>query len=128
MQIDTEAWTTGSEAARILGVSSTRVMAMAEEGSLEVIRPWPRMALISRRSMAEWVAGARPPKISALHVRRWLFKDQQVTSLADIDVNVMRDQVRAFIEDARPRWENERKDLWALQMASQLHRAATNAA
>lgn len=114
-------WTTSSEAARLLGCSPQRVNQMTEEGSLEVLRPWPRVTLIGRRSIAEWLAGHRQSRIGIGFCRRHLLEQAGLRDIHDLDINVMRDQLRELIAAERPRWDNERADLWALNMASRLH-------
>jgi hypothetical protein len=123
MMLETTEWTTTSEAARLLGVSTQRVAAMADEGLLDIQRPWPHTALIGRRSLAERLAGTRPERIAPADARRWLLKRSGAKTVQEIDVNDVRDRLRDFIEETRPRWDNSRKDLWALNMASKLWRS-----
>jgi len=119
--INADEWTTASEAARLLGVSSQRIIRMADEdGSLDVIRPWPHVTLVGRRSLAAWLAGARQERIGPANARRWLLKQCQAAQVQEIDIDVARDRLRDFIEQARPRWTPVRKDLWALEMAGTL--------
>lgn len=118
--IDTEEWVTGSEAARLLDVTPQRVMNMADDGLLDVIRPWDRVALIGRRSIAEWLAGERPARIQPFDARRWLLKRYGVATVQEININIVRDALLEFVMDARPRWAKVRQDLWALEMADRL--------
>lgn len=120
MQLETEEWVTGSEAARLLSVTPQRVMTMADDGLLEVTRPWDRVALIRRRSIADWLAGNRPARIQPYDARRWLLKRYDVGSVQEININVVRDALLEFVMDARPRWTKVRQDLWALEMADRL--------
>ena len=119
MQLDTDAWCTAAEAARLLGVSPQRVNDMVnEDGLLDVIRPWDRVTLVSRHSLAEWLAGVRPPRIMRKDAREWACKQTGVDDLAALDREHVRDLMRQFIAAARPRWDAQRCDLWALNVAS----------
>lgn len=121
MQIETDEWITAGEAARLLGVTHTRVIQMAdEEGTLDVLRPWPRVVVIGRQSIEEWEAGGRQTRIKATMVRRWLLDTTKAATVQEVDINVVRDLLRDYIEANRPRWDAKRKDLWALDMASVL--------
>lgn len=119
--IDPAEWTTASEAARLLGVSSQRVFVMADDdGSLDVLRPWPRVTLISRKSIATWMSGQRQLSTRPADAKRWLLKRTQVDDLHALHIDVIRDEMREYIEIARPRWTHKRKDLWALETAYKL--------
>ena len=121
MKIETDEWTTASEASRILHCSHQRIMAMADDdGSLDAIRPWPHTLLIGRRSLAEWVAGARPQRIQPAQARAWVLERTGAGKIQELDIDVVRDLLREFIAEARPRWEAQRSDLWALTMAGRL--------
>lgn len=126
MQIETDEWMTASEASRLLGVTHTRIAAMADEdGSLDIIRPWPRMSLVSVASVTAWQGGARQPRIQPAQVRKWLLARMRAATVQELDIDVVRDEVRDFIEEARPRWADGKKDLWALDMASHLWRGGS---
>lgn len=120
MTLNPEDWTTAAEAARLMSIEPQRVLQLADDGALDVIRPWPRVTLIGRRSMAEYLAGYRQPKIGLPFARIWLLKHCQAASVQEIDIDTARDRLRDFIEEARPRWDATRKDLWALGMADSL--------
>lgn len=119
---DTDAWTTASEAARLLDVSPQRVQQMADDGIINVLRPWPHVSLVSRRSIAEWLAGDRPEPIRPRDARLWMLKHLGVDDVQRLDIDTVRDEMRAFIEFARPLWDSQRKDLWALSTAPRLFR------
>ena len=117
MNIDSDEFVTLSEAARLLGVSPQRVDTLADRGLLDVVRPWPYVTLIGRRSIAARLAGEQVTRIDTGNTRRWLR-----TARGDdvVEPYETRDYLRDFIETARPYWDNGRKDLWALNMASTL--------
>ena len=127
MIIDSDRWVTASEAARLLRCSPQRVLTMTEEGSVDALRPWPRVLLIGRESIASWLAGYRPPRIAVSDARRYICKRNEVSDVQTLDLDEVRDQLRAFIADARPRWESPRCDLWALDMAGKLMRSGSYA-
>ena len=109
-------WVTASEAARLLGCSHQRVSQLIDEGSVDSIRPWPYVTLIGRRSIAQRMAGQRQDRISVYEARRYIRDLDADTS----DLDLMRDSLREFIAQRRPRWEPQRLDLWALTMAQRL--------
>jgi hypothetical protein len=41
MNIETDDWVTMPEAARLLGLTTSRVHQMANQGLVESVRPWP---------------------------------------------------------------------------------------
>ena len=119
MQIETDDWVTAGEASRLLDVSHTRVIKMIDDdGSLDAIRPWDHVVLVGRESLDHWIGGARQPRIQPAQVRKWVLAKSTAASIQAMDIDVVRDLARDFIEEARPRWDNTRKDLWALNMAS----------
>ena len=121
MIIETDDWLTGGEAARLLDVLHSRVMAMAKkDGSLDFVQPWDHVTLVRRADVEAWMAGERQERIGPPQAKRWLLKRAQSASVNEMDINDVRDMLRDYIEDARPRWDNARKDLWALNMASTL--------
>lgn len=120
MDLNTDEWTTASEAARLLKVSSTRVGQLADDGVVDAIRPWPHVLLVGRRSIAERLAGDMPLRIVTSEARRWLEKRHQTAHVESIDINVAREDLLVFILERRPMWSKKRQDLWALGMASRL--------
>lgn len=122
MNINTDEWVGSSEAARLLSISPQRVSQLVSDGSLDVLRPWTHVTLVSRRSIAEWLAGARQQRLSAAEIRRWLMKRSGATDVADIELEQARDLLLEFIMEARPRWSKARQDLWALTAASEAWR------
>ena len=128
MHLETDEWVTVSEAGRLLDVSHQRVQQMADEdGTLDIVRPWPRVTLIGRLSLAEWLAGKRPPRIRPSDGKAYVLEHAEQPTLAAVNINVARDLLREFIGEARPRWTNLRLDLWALNTASTLyHRPGRN--
>jgi len=126
MNIETDEWITAGEASRLLGVSQERIRAMGnEDGSLERISPWPRVSLISRASVEDRLAGVRQVRIGPPQARRWALKRMGIETLGNADIDELRDVLLDFIMESRPRWAKVRQDLWALDMASRLWRAAT---
>lgn len=117
-----EDWTTGAEAARLMGLSRQRVGQMADEGVLEAVRPWPQVQLISRRSVAEWLAGGkeRMLPIVPMEIRRYVGRHTGGLTPRTIPRDRLEDLVGAFITERRPRWTPQRRDLWALEQAALL--------
>ena len=118
--IDPEAWTTASEAARLLGVTPQRVLTMADEGTIDVLRPWPRVALISMASVQARLDGERAERIMPADARRFVlarFGADSVHTLRPEDVQA---SLNLFIEGARPRWDLARRLRWAAGMTGRL--------
>lgn len=121
MHLDTDEWTTASEAARILGVSAQRVAKMAtEDGSLDACHPWPRVFLIGRSSLEAWMTGERQGRILPADARRFVLKHTGHTSIHLADPGDVEGWLLGFIIDARPRWSGERQREWATEMAGRL--------
>ena len=120
MNLNTDEWTTASEAARLLNVSATRVGQLADDGVVDAVRPWPHVLLVGRRSLAERLAGEMPERINTAQARNYLEKRHQTAFIETIDVNVGREELLEFILERRPLWPKKRQDLWALNMMSRL--------
>lgn len=116
--IDTSQWLTLSEAARILGVTHQRVFTMAEEGSLDIIRPWPRVALVSRQSVTAWLQGERLHRTDIGQAREWL-RERGVDPHREAAVQT-EGEMLAFIHHYRPRWDDARQREWAQRMTHRL--------
>jgi hypothetical protein len=120
--IETDEWVQAAEAARLLRVSRQRISMMAIEGIIETISPWDKLTLVSRRSVAERLAGAKPDPIRPRDARIWLFKRYEVTSMQDMLLPDVQDDMLAFIRWARPHWDQLRQERWALDTAPKLYR------
>lgn len=122
MLIDPDAWVQQSEAARLLRCSPQRVSDMIDEGLLDVLRPWDKVTLVGRRSIADWLMGIRPHPIRPRDARIWLLAKPEVTSVHDMDLPDVQDAMLEFITEVRPRWDQQRRELWALETAPKLFR------
>lgn len=124
MNLDTAEWITIGEAADLLGVSRQRVHALGDEGLLDVVHPWTRVTLVGRESVEarqhrKEFGVLQPSKAGAY---RWVAEHLDVKHVRRQDPDVVRDLVLAYVEHSRPRWDRRKKELWALDIASQLTR------
>ena len=123
MRIDSDDYMTVAEAAELLGVTHQRVHSMINEGVLQAERPWQTTVVVTRRSVAEWLAGARPPSIRPPAARAWLL-ERTGSDASALDIDTVRDEMLEFITAARPAWDSVRRDTWALSTAARLFRTA----
>ena len=124
MNLDTDEWTTASEAGRLLKITHQRVHQLANDGVIDAVRPWPHVLLVGRRSIAERLAGEMPTRIVTAEARRYLEERHNTRFIEDIDINVGREELLEFILARRPMWTKKRQDLWALNMMSRLRSQA----
>src|SRR5262245_3669115 len=120
MNIDTDQWCTASEAARLLGVSTQRVYAMADEGLLEAVRPWPMVRIVKRESVAARISEGSAEPLTVAGARRWVLTHGGGQLPSTLDAEVLRDLVRSYVEKMRPAWPDPRIDRHALDLASKL--------
>jgi hypothetical protein len=120
MDLNTDDWTTASEAGRLLNISHQRVNQLADDGVIDAVRPWPHVLLVGRRSIAERLAGEMPSRIVTAEARRWLLARHNTGFIENIDINTAREELLEFILERRPAWPKKRQDLWALNMTSRL--------
>lgn len=118
--IDPAEWTTASEAARLLGISHQRVLVLGDEGTIDVLRPWPRVALVSLASIAARQAGERAARVMPADARRDVLRRAGVRSIHELTEGDIEGHLVAFITDARPLWDTERCNAWATDMAQRL--------
>jgi hypothetical protein len=117
-------WTTVSEAARTIGVTPQRVSQMAADGHLDVIRPWPHIALVSLASLAAWQTGTRV-RLDMATARSHVLATSGAATMSDVDPSTVLDALLEFVVGARPRWSLTRCVDWAEAMTSRLWRSAT---
>jgi hypothetical protein len=72
MKIESDDWLTMPEAAKLLGVTSSRVQQMANQGLVESKRLWPRTRLIARRSVEDRAGWNTTTRLSRGTAMRWI--------------------------------------------------------
>jgi hypothetical protein len=136
MNIETDDWVTLSEAARMLGITPSRVNQMANQGLREVVRPWPRICLIGRRSVAERAGGDTVTRLSRGTAMRRIaarhgvagnpIRQDRLTAditrvIAGLDRKALRSELYEFVTEARPHWCERRRMAWADDLVVQVH-------
>jgi hypothetical protein len=124
-----------SEAARLLGLTASRVNQMVNQGLLEAVRPWPRVCLIARRSVAERAGRDAAERLSRGTAMRWVAarhgvadhptRPDRITAeikraVAGLDPKALRAELYEFITDARPHWSTSRRMAWVADLAGQV--------
>ena len=135
MKIETDDWVTESEAARLLGLTASRVGQMVNQGLLEALRPWPGVGLIARRSVAERAAGEPAARVSRGTAMRWIaarhavaghsVRPDRITADIDrvvtgLDRKALRSELYEFITEARPHWNESRRQTWVADLAARI--------
>lgn len=118
--INPDEWTTASEAARLLGISSTRVLMLADDGVIDVLRPWPRVALVSMESIRARQAGEQLPRLMTTDARRYVLSRANARSIHELIPSDIEGHLIAFITEARPLWDAERRVGWVEDMQQRL--------
>jgi hypothetical protein len=124
MNIETDDWVTMPDAARLLGLTTSRVHQLANQGRLVAIRPWPRVCLIARGSVAERTGAITSTRLSRGTAMRWIaarhgvaghpVRPDRLTAdirrvIAGLDRTALRSELREFVTEARPKWSESRR-------------------
>jgi hypothetical protein len=135
MNIETDDWVTLPEAAKVLGLTTSRVHQIANHGELEVIQPWPRVRLVARRSVTERLGRNTAIRLSRGTAMRWVaarhgvaghpVRPDRITAdinrlVAGLDAKALRSGLNEFITAARPQWNKSRRMAWVADTAAQI--------
>jgi hypothetical protein len=106
---------------------------MVNQGLLEAVRPWPRVCLIARRSVAERTGGDGTQRLSRGTAMRWVaarhgvaghaIRPDRITAdikrvIAGLDPNALRSELHEFITEFRPHWSKSRRMAWVADLAA----------
>jgi hypothetical protein len=135
MNIETDDWVTMPEAAKVLGLTTSRVHQMANQGGLEVIQPWPRVRLVARRSVTERLGRNTAIRLSRGTAVRWIaarhgvpghpVRSDRITAamnrvIAGLKPKALRSEVYRFVTEARPQWSESRRTAYVVDLVSQI--------
>jgi hypothetical protein len=137
MNLETDDWMTTSEAAKMLGLTASRVSQMANTGLLEVAHPWPGIRVIARQSVVEQAQRrTKDIRLSRGSAMRWIAARHSVVGhpvrrdritadikgvIASLDPTALRSELSEFMTEARPDWTEARRTFWAENLVLGVH-------
>jgi hypothetical protein len=124
-----------TEAAQLLGLTTSRVGQMANRGLLESVRPWRRIRLIGRRSVEERLGRDTSTRVSRGTAMRWIaarhgvaghpVRPDRITGeikrvIAGLEPKALRSELHEFVATARPHWSESRRMAYVVDLAAQI--------